>query len=58
MITIVADCVAKMTRLEESGPYEAQDTTQKIGTKYVKGIAYEDDQVILILDFERLLHAS
>lgn len=58
MITIIVDCVAKMTRLEESGPYEAQDTKQKIGTKHVKGIAYEDDQEILILDFERLLHAS
>jgi hypothetical protein len=31
---------------------------QGVGMKSVKEIAFEDDQEILILDFERLLHAS
>ena len=29
-----------------------------VDPKYVKGISYEEDQEIMILDFERLLHAD
>jgi len=53
---IVADSVAKMTTLVE--PAAISEQTRGIDAKYIKGIAYEDDHEILILDFERLLHAS
>ena len=53
---ITVDSVVKMTKLEEPTP--AFGKTQDIDQKYVKGMAYEDDQEILILDFERLLHAG
>lgn len=55
---IIADSVVKMTNQEEPGPSKAPEKTQGIETKYIKGILYEDDQEILILDFERLLHAG
>ena len=53
---ITVDSVVKMTKLEEPTP--AFGKTQDIDQQYVKGMAYEDDQEILILDFERLLHAG
>ena len=53
---IIVDVVVKMTTLEE--PTMAPETTPGVDPKYVKGIVFEDDQEILILDFERLLHAS
>jgi purine-binding chemotaxis protein CheW len=55
---IIVDSVSKMTKLEEPRPDGAFENIQGIETRYVKGIAYEDDHEILILDFERLLHAS
>jgi chemotaxis signal transduction protein len=53
---LVVDSVVKMSKLEE--PASGLDKAQDIDPKYVKGIVYEDDQEILILDFERLLHAG
>lgn len=53
---ITVDSVVKMAKLEEpSGPPEK---IQGMETKYIRGVVYEDDQEILILDFERLLHAG
>jgi purine-binding chemotaxis protein CheW len=53
---IIVDSVVKMAKLED--PTQAPEKTQGIETKYVKGIVVEDDQEIMILDFERLLHAG
>jgi len=53
---IIVDSVVKMTKMEE--PTTAPEKVQGIDPSYVKGIVYDDDQEILILDFERLLHAS
>jgi len=54
---ITVDSVVKMVKLEEPSP-GAGRTTEEIDQKYVKGMTYDDDQEILILDFERLLHAG
>jgi len=53
---IIVDSVAKMAALAD--PVSAPEKVQDIDPKYVKGIAQEDDQDIMILDFERLLHAD
>ncbi len=53
---IVADTVVKMARFEEQ-PASTQKT-KGIDPKYVKGYVYEEDQEIMILDFERLFHAG
>jgi purine-binding chemotaxis protein CheW len=53
---IVADSVVKMATLVD--PTKAPENSQEIETKYVKGIVVEDEQDIVILDFERLLHAG
>jgi len=53
---IIVDSVVKMTKLED--PTAVPEKTQGIDPKYVKGIVYEDDQEIVIFDFERLLHAG
>jgi purine-binding chemotaxis protein CheW len=53
---IIVDGVAKMTKLEDASL--APGKAQGIDPTYVKGIAYEDDQEIMILDFERLFHAD
>lgn len=53
---IIVDSVVKMTPLvDPTGPPEK---TQGIEPKFVKGVVHEDDQEIMILDFERLLHAG
>ena len=57
-ITMIADGVARMPRQEESGPCEARKMRRKTATNDVNGIAVDGDHDILILDFERLLHAS
>jgi purine-binding chemotaxis protein CheW len=53
---ITVDSVVKMAKLEEPSPGAGR--TEEIDQKYVKGMTYDDDQEILILDFERLLHAG
>jgi purine-binding chemotaxis protein CheW len=53
---IIVDGVAKMAKLEDATL--APGKAQGIDPAYVKGIAYEDDQEIMILDFERLFHAD
>jgi len=53
---ISVDSVVKMTKLPESAPIAGK--FDDIDEKYVKGATYDDDQEILILDFERLLHAG
>jgi purine-binding chemotaxis protein CheW len=53
---ILVDGVAKMAKLEDSTL--APGKAQGIDPAYVKGITYDDDQEIMILDFERLFHAD
>ncbi len=53
---IIVDSVVKMMNLED--PTAAPEKLQEFETKYVKGIVVEDEQDIVILDFERLLHAG
>jgi hypothetical protein len=45
-----------MTKFKE--PTRTTPMTQGIDQKYVQGSAFEEDQEIMILDFERLLHAD
>jgi purine-binding chemotaxis protein CheW len=53
---IIVDSVVKMAMLAD--PTKTPEKTEKIEAKYVKGIVVEDEQDIVILDFERLLHAG
>jgi len=53
---ITVDSVVKMTKLEE--PSAPPEKVQGMETKYFQGVVYDEDQEILILDFERLLHAG
>jgi purine-binding chemotaxis protein CheW len=53
---IIVDSVAKMATLAD--PVTAPEKIQDLDPTYVKGIVHEDDQDIMILDFERLLHAD
>ncbi len=53
---IVVDSVMRMTNLED--PEAAPEKAQGIDPKYVKGFSFEEDQEIMILDIERLLHAD
>lgn len=53
---IVVDSVLKMALLTE--PTEAPKNTGGIDPRYVKGIAKTEDHDVIILDFERLIHAG
>jgi len=53
---IIVDSVVKMTKLEDPSPSPVK--VQGLDAKYIRGMAYDDDQEIMILDFERLLHAG
>jgi len=53
---IVVDSVVRMTSLED--PVPAPNKVRGIDPKYVKGFVYEEDQEIMVLDFERLLNAG
>ncbi len=53
---IIVDGVMKMTKLEEQAA--APEKVRGIDAKYVKGFVYDEDREIMILDFERLLHAG
>ncbi len=54
---ISIDTVVKMTSLEETAP--APEKTQGLDARFIKGLVYEDNQEIVLLDFERLFfHGS
>ncbi len=53
---IVVDSVVKMAKLEEQATRTRN--TGDIDPKFVRGVVSENDQEILVLDFERLLHAG
>jgi purine-binding chemotaxis protein CheW len=53
---IVVDSVVKMTPL--TSPTAGTAKLQGVDPKLVQGIVYEDDNEIMILDGERLLHAG
>ncbi len=53
---ISVDSVVKMANLPASTPGSGK--SDEVDEKFVKGVTYEDDQEILILDFERLLHVG
>jgi chemotaxis signal transduction protein len=53
---VIVDSVVKMTKMED--PVAPPAKLTGIDPKHVKGIVLDEDQEILILDFERLLHAG
>ncbi|HSQ78515.1 MAG TPA: chemotaxis protein CheW [Nitrospirota bacterium] len=53
---IVVDSVMRMMSLEE--PVTAPEKVRGVDPKYVRGFSHEENQEIMILDFERLLHAD
>ena len=53
---IVVDGIKRMMSLDE--PAAAPEKVRGVDPKFVKGFSYEEDQEIMILDFERLLHAD
>lgn len=50
---IAVDSVQKMAQVVQI--VTAQSETQGIAARYIRGLAYEDNREIIILDFERLL---
>ncbi|HEY6010435.1 MAG TPA: chemotaxis protein CheW [Nitrospirota bacterium] len=55
---VVVDAVVRMTKLEDPALGEVSGSLPDIDPGYLKGIVSENDQDILILDFERLLHVG
>jgi chemotaxis signal transduction protein len=53
---IIVDSIVKMAKLED--PVRGPNKSREVETKFMKGIAVEDEQDIVILDFERLLYAG
>ncbi len=53
---IVVDSIMRMMSLDE--PAAAPEKVGGVDPKYVKGFSYAEDREIMILDFERLLHAD
>ncbi len=53
---IIVDSVVRMTNLEE--PTAPPDKTRDVDPNYVKGFTHDEDQEIMILEFERLLNAG
>jgi chemotaxis signal transduction protein len=52
---IVVDTVVKMAMMED--PSGAMVTAAPVDPQFVKGIVQDDNQDVMILDFERLFHA-
>ncbi len=52
---IVADRVVKMAEFED--PMGSPENSMMVDPQYVKGIVFDGDKEITILDFERLFHA-
>ncbi len=53
---IIVDTVVKMAKLEDPPAVSAK--TPGVNSEYVKGTVFDDDQEIIILNCERLIHAS
>ena len=53
---ITVDSVVKMVRLED--PKDPPAESKGIDMKLVKGIQFDDDQEITLLNFERLFHGG
>ncbi len=53
---ILVDSVVKMTNLDD--PAGAPAETSVVDSQYVRGIVSDNDQDVVILDFERLFHAG
>ncbi len=53
---ILVDSVIKMTKLDEPSGDAAE--TSVVDPQYIKGIVSDNDQEVVILDFERLFHAG
>ena len=53
---ITVDSVVKMARLED--PTDLPAEIKGINPKLVKGVRMDDDQEIILLNFERLFHAG
>jgi purine-binding chemotaxis protein CheW len=53
---IVVDSIKRMMSLDE--PAAAPEKVRGVDPKFVKGFSYQEDEEIMILDFERLLHAD
>jgi purine-binding chemotaxis protein CheW len=51
---IVVDAIVKMAMIEE--PSGAPVKSAAVDPQFVKGIVYEDNQEVMILDFERLFN--
>jgi len=55
---IVVQSVVGVTKLKDPTSHPVPNRTQDIDSKFVKGYTYEVGQTIMILDYERQLHAS
>ncbi len=53
---IIVDTVVKMAELED--PLAASATTPGVNSEYVKGTVFDNDQEIIILNSERLIHGG
>ncbi len=53
---IIVDTVVKMAKLED--PLASSAKTPGINSQFVQGMVFDDDQEIIILNCERLIHAS
>ncbi len=53
---IIVDSVVKMAKFEDS--FSAPEKTPGVDARFVKGTAFDDDQEIMILNCERLIHAG
>lgn len=52
---IVVDTVVKMAMIED--PSGARATATPVDPQFIKGVVQDDDEDVIILDFERLFHA-
>jgi purine-binding chemotaxis protein CheW len=53
---IIVDTVLKMAALEE--PEDAPKKIDGVDTKYIRGLVKTEDHDVILVDFERLLHAG
>ncbi len=53
---IIVDSVVKMVKFEDS--FSAPTKTHGVDSRYVQGTAFDDDQEVMILNCERLIHAG
>lgn len=55
-VGIIVDSVLKMTSLEE--PAEKPKKSEGIDPAYIRGIVKADDQDVILLDMEKVIHAG